>query len=133
MTCKERTDMESAVIEDYLSKKGLKDKAVKTEEGLYFIIENAGSGSKPNINSQVTVNYRGYFTDDTEFDKGTNVSFYLSEVIQGWQIGMQKFTSGGKGKLFIPSCYGYGETPPSGSKIPKNSILIFDVDLLSVK
>lgn len=132
-TCAQRTEMESSVIEDYLSNNGLKDKAIKTDEGLYYVISTAGAGAKPNINSQVTVNYKGYLTDGTVFDQANNVKFYLSDVVQGWQIGMQKFSAGSKGKLFIPSCYGYGETPPSGSKIPKNSVLIFDIDLLEVR
>lgn len=129
--CEKRTEQQGEDIEKYLTDKGLKDNAQKTAEGIYYIIETNGTGDRPSISSKITVNYKGYFLDDKSFDQGTDISFFLSEVIQGWQIGMQLFKEGGKGKLFIPSCYGYGSNPPSG--IPKNSVLVFDIELLQVR
>lgn len=115
------------IIEDYLAANGLV--ATATPEGIYYLVENAGGSSHPSIYSTVKVHYKGYLTDGTVFDQtsGTAASFTLANTITGWQIGIPKFGKGGKGKLFIPSDYGYGSS--STSEIPAHSVLIFDIVL----
>ncbi|MBK7031074.1 MAG: FKBP-type peptidyl-prolyl cis-trans isomerase [Bacteroidales bacterium] len=115
------------IIEDYLAAKGLT--ATATPEGVYYLIENPGSSDHPSVFSTVKVHYKGYLTDGTVFDEttGTSRTFGLSQTITGWQIGIPKFGKGGKGKLFIPSDYGYGAS--SSDKIPANSVLVFDIVL----
>ncbi len=115
-----------SLIEQYLTNNDLV--AEKKTSGLYYIIEKAGSGVHPNINSTVTVKYTGYFLDGTEFDSGT-ATFPLRNVVSGWQEGIPLFKKGGRGKLFIPSYMGYG-TSGSGS-VPANSVLAFDIYLIS--
>ena len=107
--------------------------ATPTGTGLYYVITSQGTGLQPTINSTVTVNYRGYLTDGSLFDQSTSlgVSFPLSSVIKGWQEGIPYYKKGGKGILLIPSALGYGER--ATSKIPANSVLIFDVELLNVQ
>jgi len=39
---------------------------------------------------------------------------------------------GGKIKLWVPSNLGYGSRP-MGRRIPANSVLVFDVDLLDIQ
>jgi len=114
-------------IQDYLSQNNLC--AEKTASGLYFIIEELGTGNDfPTLDADVTVNYTGFFTDNRIFDQGKNVTFPLRTVIKGWQEGIQKFKKNGKGKLLIPSHLGYG---PSGSgSIPANTVILFDVEIL---
>ena len=79
--------------------------------------------------------YKGYFLNETVFDSNLApklpIEFTLNTLIQGWQIGFQKFKAGGKGKIIVPSVYGYG-TQGSGS-IPPNTILVFDVELVSFR
>jgi FKBP-type peptidyl-prolyl cis-trans isomerase FkpA len=118
-------------IQDYLNENNLV--AEKTDNGLYYIIENAGLGSNPNINSYVTIYYKGYLLDGTIFDQttpGAPFKTYLSQVVSGWQQGIPLFKVGGKGTLFIPSRYGYGSS--SVGDIPANSVLIFDIELIAV-
>ena len=107
--------------------------ATATGTGLYYVINNQGTGIQPNSASTVTVNYRGYLTDGSVFDQSTSlgVSFPLSSVIKGWQEGIPYYKKGGKGILLIPSALGYGAQ--ASSKIPANSVLIFDVELLNVQ
>lgn len=133
-SCKKKISQEEAdekIIQQYISDKGLNAKA--TGSGLYYVIDTEGTGDSPNLNSTVTVVYRGTLTDGTEFDKsGTSgASFKLSGVIKGWQEGIPLFKKGGKGKLLIPSALGYGAQ--ATGKIPASSVLIFDVELLDVK
>lgn len=125
-------EKDDRIIREYLTQHGLT--AQKTESGLYYIVEVPGVFPKPTINSNVTVHYKGYLTNQKVFDTtegGEPATFALSDVIEGWQEGMQLFGEGGKGVLLIPSYLGYGSTLMSG--IPANSVLIFDFHLINVE
>ena len=119
-------------IKEYLEKKGIT--AQKTESGLYYLVTVPGNSQRPDLNSQVTVDYKGYFLDDSVFESsysGNALTFTLKNVIAGWREGLQLFGRGGKGTLFIPSHLGYGNTATSG--IPANSVLIFDIHLIDIE
>ena len=107
-------------------------KAQKSSTGLYYVIEKQGEGAKPASNSNVTVSYKGYFTNGTIFDQSNSdgISFNLQQVIKGWTEGITYFNEGGIGMLLIPSELGYGSNDRSG--IPGGSILLFEIKLLSV-
>ena len=106
--------------------------AQKTESGLYYMIEEEGTGAQPTASSNVTVAYKGYFINGSGFDqsKEDGISFSLSKVIKGWTEGIPYFKEGGKGKLLIPSHLAYG--PEYYNGIPGGSVLIFDVELIKV-
>lgn len=106
--------------------------AQKSETGLYYVIEEEGTGKQPTASSNVTVAYKGYFTDGRVFDKSNEdgIQFPLDKVITGWTEGITYFKEGGKGKLLIPSHLAYG--PYSKNGIPGGSILIFDIELISI-
>jgi len=114
------------LIQQYLTDNDLA--AESTSSGLRYIIETPGMGSHPTINSTVTVQYKGYLLDGTVFDSGT-ATFPLANVVAGWQEGIPKFKKLGRGQLLIPSYLGYGSSPTSS--IPANSVLIFDIHLIS--
>ncbi|MDW5288528.1 FKBP-type peptidyl-prolyl cis-trans isomerase [Formosa sp. PL04] len=117
-------------IIDYIDDNNLD--AQSTDSGLYYVIDEQGTGEKPTGTSQVTVNYKGYYTDGEVFDESTTeVSFYLDSVIEGWTEGLQLFNEGGSGKLLIPSALAYGKYGIAGA-IPGGAVLIFDVELISV-
>ena len=115
-------------IEDYLTENNLV--AQTTASGLHYIIEEPGTGGYPNLNSTVTVKYKGYLLNGNVFDESgdTPVTFPLANLILGWQEGIPLLQRGGKGKFFIPSALGYGRSG-SGS-IPGNSPLIFEIELV---
>lgn len=124
-------DKDRQIILDYLAANNIT--ATETESGLFYVVDLEGTGEFPPANANVTVHYRGYFTDGEEFDssyKGTGqpLTFNLNGVIKGWTEGIPKFKKGGKGKLFIPSGLGYGSR--KSATIPANSVLIFDVHLI---
>ncbi|MEW4925668.1 FKBP-type peptidyl-prolyl cis-trans isomerase [Algibacter sp. 2305UL17-15] len=105
--------------------------AQQTPSGLYYTIDTVGDGAQPTLTDNVTLTYKGYFTDDKVFDESSqNVSFDLEGLIKGFSEGMTYFKEGGSGTLFIPSHLAYGNNGASG--IPGGSILIFDVALISV-
>jgi FKBP-type peptidyl-prolyl cis-trans isomerase FkpA len=117
-------------IKDYLAKNNLT--AQRSTSGLYYIINEQGTGTQPTAASNVTVAYKGYFTNGNVFDqsKAEGISFGLNQVIKGWTEGIPYFKAGGSGVLLVPSHLGYGST--NNGPIPGGSVLIFDVKLISV-
>lgn len=119
-------------IEEYVAANQLKGQF--TSSGLYYTIDEAGTGGSPSQTSIVKVEYTGYLLDGTKFDgttAGQPIEFGLNQVISGWQEGIPKYQKGGKGKLIIPSELAYGNIAQQG--IPANSILVFDVYLVDWK
>jgi FKBP-type peptidyl-prolyl cis-trans isomerase FkpA len=123
-----KTQTDDEKIKAYIAEKGLQMQV--TPDGLYYRIDSAGAGGSPTVANQVTVRYKGYLLDGTVFDasKAAGVTFSLSKVIQGWQLGIPKFQRNGGGKLIIPSALGYGAY--GQGTIPGNAPLVFDVTLL---
>ncbi len=110
------------------------ENAKTTASGLKYIIENEGSGNSPKASDQVSVFYRGTFTNGIEFDgnmAGKPISFGLSQVIPGWTEGLQLMKPKGKAVFYIPYALAYGAQGYPGV-IPPKSDLIFEVELLSV-
>lgn len=114
----------------YIEKNNLN--AQKSDSGLYYVIDEHGTGEQPTASSNVTVAYKGYFLDGKTFDQSDakGISFGLHQVIKGWTEGIAYFKEGGKGKLLIPSHLGYG--PQGRPGIPGGAVLIFDIHLISV-
>ena len=133
---------ETANVEAYLTSAGITD-AQKHPSGFYYKITQAGTGKAiANLCSKVSVKYAGRFTNGTYFDPTTpgttsSATFELGGVITGWQKGLPLISSGGKITLYIPPSLGYGSSPVTNPYtgavvIPGNSILIFDIELVSV-
>ena len=97
-----------------------------------------GAGEEATKGDTVTVHYTGILTDGTKFDssldRGEPFSFTIgnSEVIEGWDIGVNGMKKGGKRRLVIPPRLAYGDQG-AGSDIPPNSTLVFEIELLDVK
>jgi len=106
--------------------------AMASGTGLYYVIEEEGTGAQPEADSNVRVVYKGYFTNGSVFDESDEIgiSINLNQVIPGWTEGMQYFKEGGSGKLLIPSSLAYGRY--GNSTIPNGAVVIFDVNLKSV-
>ncbi|MBK6622576.1 MAG: FKBP-type peptidyl-prolyl cis-trans isomerase [Saprospirales bacterium] len=114
-------------IKEYLEEHNLN--ATSTASGLHIIMEVEGTGGHPTISDEVTVHYKGYFLDEEVFDE-TGAQPATFPWPTSSRVGRRdsSFQKGGKGTLFIPSALGYGQYPPPG--IPKNAVLIFDVELV---
>lgn len=108
------------------------ENAKTTASGLKYIIEQEGSGDFPKATDQVSVYYRGTFTNGKEFDGNFGqkpISFGLNQVIPGWTEGLQLMKPNGKAVFYIPYKLAYGADGYSGV-IPPKSDLIFEVELL---
>jgi peptidylprolyl isomerase len=108
-----------------------------TKSGLKYVIIQQGNGPKADSGKTVVVHYSGYLLDGTRFDSSVErdepFSFVvgLKMVIPGWDEGIALLNKGSKARFIIPSALAYG--PRQVGKIPPNSTLIFDVELLDVK
>jgi FKBP-type peptidyl-prolyl cis-trans isomerase len=126
---KSQADKDREIIQDYIASHSLG--AVEYgSTGLFYVIERPGGSIKPSYGSNIEVNYDGYLTDGTVFDSGDTLGLNLAYTILGWQYGIPLIGEGGRIKLLIPSTLGYGAKEVGD--IPKNSVLIFDVDLILV-
>ena len=96
-----------------------------------------GDGVHPAQGQTVVVHYTGTLQDGTKFDssrdRGTPFEFPLGmgRVIKGWDQAFATMKVGDRATITIPPELGYGSR--SKGKIPPNSTLIFDVELLEVK
>ena len=127
----ENTDFSSkneADIQAYIQESNLSTQ--KTNSGIYYVINAAGSGNSPFVNSNVTIGYKGYFLDGSVFDQSSNATFNLSGVIPGFAQGVQLLKTGGSGTFIIPSRLGYGNN--GSSSIPGGAVLVFDINLISI-
>jgi FKBP-type peptidyl-prolyl cis-trans isomerase FklB len=114
-----------------------KKEGVKTlGSGLQYKVITEGAGKTPKATDTVTVNYRGTLVDGTEFDssykRGQPATFPVNGVIRGWTEALQLMKEGAKWQLFIPSDLAYGDKG-AGGMIGANAVLIFEVELISVK
>jgi len=119
----------------FLAENGKKPGVTTTKSGLQYQELRAGSGDSPKASESVVVNYRGTLLDGTEFDssykRGEPLTFQVDRVIPGWTEALQLMKPGAKWKLYIPPQLAYDLRSPPG--IPPGSMLIFDVELMSVK
>ena len=117
-------------ITDYIANNNLN--AQKSNTGLYYIINQQGTGNQPTANSNVRVAYKGYYTNGQVFDQSpaAGITFNLQGVIKGWTEGITYFKTGGNGILLVPAHLGYGSSDRNG--IPGGSVLIFEINLISV-
>lgn len=112
-----------------------KTDATKNEQGVYYSIIKEGTGRQVLLTDTVTVFYKGYlFSDGSVFDqtKDKPATFLLNRLIKGWQLGVPLCKVGGKIKLVIPSDLAYSIRTRS-AKIPPNSILVFEIEVVDAK
>lgn len=103
-----------------------------------------GKGAEAGLGSLVEVHYTGWLYDPNAVDAhgkkfdssvgGDTFRFQLGakQVIKGWDQGVMGMKVGGKRTLIIPSELAYGKRG-AGGVIPADAILVFDIELISVK
>jgi peptidylprolyl isomerase len=102
-----------------------------------YVDTKIGTGAPAVPNKWYSIHYTGYLTDGTKFDSSLDrnepitIHYGAHQVIPGWDTGFEGMRVGGKRRLFIPYQLAYGAQgkPPV---IPPSSMLIFDVELVSI-
>ncbi len=108
-----------------------------TASGLRYRVLRSGppEAQSPSTFDSVLVHYHGTLLNGTVFDssyeRGSPATFGVTQVIPGWTEALRMMKPGDKWVLQIPAHLAYGPRGV-GSKIPPNSDLIFQVELLNV-
>lgn len=122
---------------DFLAQNGAKAGVTTTASGLQYEVLASGSdgAAMPSATDSVQVHYHGTLIDGSVFDssveRGQPESLAVNAVIAGWTEGLQLMKVGDKFRFYVPAELGYGANPVG--PIPPNSVLIFDVELLSIE
>jgi FKBP-type peptidyl-prolyl cis-trans isomerase len=119
----------------FLAENAKREGVQTTPSGLQYRVLRQGNGASPTLSDKVRCHYKGTLLDGTEFDSsagGPPAEFPVAEVIAGWTEALQKMRVGDKWQLFVPVALGYRTSPPPGSGIEPNSLLIFEIELIEV-
>jgi FKBP-type peptidyl-prolyl cis-trans isomerase FkpA len=119
-------------VQSYLSSNSIS--ATQHCSGMFYIIDQQGSGEKATACGGITLHYEGKLTNGNVFDStkvNDPAAFVLTKTVPGFKNALIQLKAGGKMRIFIPPSLGFGNVQ-SGT-IPPNSILIFSVELLGVE
>ena len=104
-------------------------------EQVYYHLLKTGEGPYVDVTDTLTVHYKGsLLSDGSIFDQTTTqpATFPLQRLIRGWQLALPKCRVGGTIRIIIPSALAYSIRTRSKA-IPPNSVLVFDIEVLSAK
>jgi FKBP-type peptidyl-prolyl cis-trans isomerase len=106
---------------------------ITTSTGLVILDHRIGQGKLPEPGQMMTVKYKGSLgKEGLVFGKGMlTINFGTGSLITGWEEGMSTMRPGGKRALTIPPELAYGSSG-KGEKIPPNSTLHFEVELVRI-
>jgi FKBP-type peptidyl-prolyl cis-trans isomerase FkpA len=104
---------------------------VRRPSGLYVQDLVTGNGAVATLGRSIVVRYTGWFPNGKRFD-GSEITVTLggNKTIRGWEEGLLGMRVGGKRRLIVPPHLGYGAK--TTGEIPPNSVLVFDMEAVSV-
>ena len=129
----QQTILDSLAIIDYIKNNDL-NQCKQDAYGNWFLVQQHGIEKSIKETNNIQIHYRGKLMNGKEFDNSYDrkqpLSFIVGkkQVIDGLDKGIQNFYIGDKGILIIPSRLGYGDKEVG--KIPPNSVLIFEIEIL---
>jgi FKBP-type peptidyl-prolyl cis-trans isomerase FklB len=133
---KSKQDAENiATGKKFLDENKKKPGVVTMPSGLQYKVISEGNGESPSLTDKVKVHYEGKLIDGKVFDsskrRGQPLEFAVNGLIKGWTEALLMMKAGSKWMLYIPPDLAYGDQNMQG--IPSNSVLIFEVELLSIE
>lgn len=139
---------DSTIINNYLKEKGVVAKS--TPDGIYYEVKKEGKGELVPEGKTAYVHYAGFLLNGQMFDTsmasvaaannfdnaGNNEPYAVvvntGSVISGWDKMLMLMNKGMKVTVYIPSRLGYGAAG-NGQRIPPNSVLMFDMEVMNIK
>lgn len=128
--------LDSLSMIDYLSNNKLVD-FIKDENGILYKRTEKSDDKQLAVNENISIHYKGKLLNNEEFDNSyvrkQTLNFILNkkQVIDGLDKALLHFSYGDKGTIIIPSRLAYGDKEVG--KIPPNSVLIFEIEILPQK
>jgi FKBP-type peptidyl-prolyl cis-trans isomerase len=126
-----RFQEEKNLLIEYATDNGLI--VVGTPSGLYYEIEDIGTGPYIQHGDALRVHYTGKFLDGKEFDssygRGEPLAFKVGEMIPAWNEGLSFMKRGDKATLLVPSRIAYGSKGFPGY-VPPYTPLVFELEVL---
>jgi hypothetical protein len=108
------------------------DSMSRRASGLYVQDLAHGTGAVAGRGKSVVVRYTGWLSTGKQFDSGEiTVTLGSNKTIRAWEEGLLGMRVGGKRRLVVPPNLGYG-VRGAGDQIPANSVLVFEMEALSV-
>lgn len=122
------------IIENYAERKELK--MVETSTGLWYSVEKEGSGNLIKENDRIVFSYKCSLLDGTRCysseDLGPKqVVLGKSELEPGLNEGLKLLRPGARALFILPPFLAYGFVG-DGKKIPPRSIVVYEVEVISV-
>lgn len=126
-------ESDTAAIHGYIKKNSATIKDPKLHQsGIWYTIDNLGTGVSPKVYDQVTFDYEGVtMADSKTFQQGTLTQYSIFNLINGLRIGIPLMQKGNTATFYIPSILAYGSRGSSPG-IPPNANLIFTIKLTSI-
>ena len=109
--------------------------------GISYEIIQEGSGNSPVNGQSVSIHYTAWIDNngspdakiDSSKDRNLAVTFQLGKnILSMWEDIIKIMSVGAVYRIYIPSEQGYGALGVPG-KVPANSNLIFDIELVNVE
>ena len=122
----------AAYLANYAKQPGV----ITKPSGLMYKIVHNGFGKRPGLNDDCTVYYTGSLINGTVFDgteEGLPSRVKPKSVIPGWTEALMNMREGDVWHLVIPANLAYGARGAGDGLIPPNQVLVFDMELLSIK
>ncbi|OQW77826.1 MAG: peptidylprolyl isomerase [Proteobacteria bacterium ST_bin13] len=105
---------------------------IETESGLQYRVIKPGTGDLQPTDADVAlINYSGSLRDGSVFDASKQPTpLPVAGVVKGFSEALKLMKKGEKIRAWIKPELGYGEQSPDPNKMPPNSLLVFDIELL---
>ena len=106
------------------------------KSGLQYVDDVVGTGPMPKKGQRVAIHYTAMVGDKRIEASSPAVPFEFTlgseQALKGLQEGVSTMKVGGKRRILVPPELGYGNNEV-GNLVPPNSIIIFNVELISIK
>jgi FKBP-type peptidyl-prolyl cis-trans isomerase len=104
----------------------------KSESGVYEQTLKEGMGQEIHLGDVLVVEYKGMLANGIVFDKTTKpIELPLSSLIAGWKEVLVGKKVGCYTRFICPPNMGFGRS--ARERIPENSTLIFEVNVIGIK
>lgn len=126
---------DSAKIAGYVKRRNWN--MTETQTGLWYMIYKEGSGKQANTGLYATIKYNVSLLDGTECYSSENLGprqFKIGQggIESGLEEGILLMKEGSKAKFIMPPHLAHGLVGDD-NKIPARSIIVYDVELLTLK